>query len=154
MHNLPKLVFDLVTGTFPDALFQHNWWVILMAVATLQKRTTIGRMSKNARLTFAKTVIVSMRTIGLGLAPEAIRDVVLKIGQNGTVEAPWAFLGFFVRAFSQKKTVVSRKTWRCLGCKRSSCKSISYFWENNDWNKSKSTNVLRSRQVNKKYCTH
>lgn len=103
MHNLPKLVFDLVTGTFPDALFQHNWWVILMAVATPQNRTTIGRMSKNARLTFTKTVIVSMRTTGLGLGPEAIRDVVLKIGQNGTVEAPWAFLCFFRERLSRWK---------------------------------------------------
>lgn len=116
MHNLPKLLFDLVTGTFPDALFQYNWWVILMAVATPQTRTTIRRMSKNARLTLTKTVIVSMRTISLGLGPkkssrDAIRDVVLKIGQNGTVQAPWAFLGFFglffVRAFSLKKTLVS-----------------------------------------------
>lgn len=103
MYNLPKLVFDLVTGTFPDALFQHNWWVILMAVATPQNRTTIGRMSKNARLTFTKTVIVSMRTTGLGLGPEAIRDVVLKIGQNGTVEAPWAFSGFFCEGFLAEK---------------------------------------------------
>ena len=112
MHNVPKVLFDLVTGTFPDAMFQHNWWVILMAVATPHKRTPPGRRSKYTWLTCPKTVSVSrIRTIGLSLRPknssrEAIRHGVFIIRQNRTVEVPW---GFFVRAFSLKKTLVSRK---------------------------------------------
>ena len=91
-------IFDLVTGTFPDAMFQHNWWVILMAVATPHKRTPPGRRSKYTWLTCPKTVSVSrIQTIGLSLRPkkssrEAIRHGVLIIRQNRTVEVPWAFL--------------------------------------------------------------
>ena len=123
-------IFDLVTGTFPDALFQHNWWVILMAVATPRKRTPLG--------------------LGSASVPRNLLGKLFDIASSSSTKIEWLrFLGIFVRVFSLKNTLVSRKIWICLGCTQSSCKSTSYFWENNGLEQIQINN-LKSRQVNKK----
>ena len=84
MHNLPKVLFDLVTGTFPDALFQHNWWVILMAVATPRKRTPLG--------------------LGSASVPRNLLGKLSDIASSSSTKIEWLrFLGFFCEGFLAKK---------------------------------------------------
>ena len=105
MHNLPKLLFDLVTGTFPDAMFQHNWWVILMAVATPHKRTPPGRRSKYTWLTFPKTVSVSrIQTTGLSSVPRNLLGKQSDMASSSSAKIErLRFLGLFREGFLAKK---------------------------------------------------